>query len=152
MRRAPIRLLPVSGVLLAVLTACGASTLRRSQSDFSDLAGVRSEYVARHPDSPYIDNVARGEIVRGMDVFGVIASWGLPESRTPDGTEFERWLYIDIDDVASEPVGYALQFEKGVLRSWDVQRVGLGLKVRDTTSPPGPPKQEPQKGKPVPTD
>jgi hypothetical protein len=144
--------LSVSGVLLALLAACGASTLRRSQSDFSDLADLRSEYVTRHPDSPYCENVSRGEIVKGMDVFGVIASWGIPESRTPDGPEFERWLYVDLDDVSREPVGYALQFEKGVLRSWDVQRIGLGLKTRETTSTTGPPKQEPQKGKPVPTD
>jgi hypothetical protein len=137
---------------LVVILACGASTLRRSQTDFTDLVGLRSEYVSRHPDSPYRENVSRGEIVRGMDVFGVIASWGLPESRVQDGADFERWLYVDAEDVSNEPVGYALQFEKGVLKTWNVQRVGLGLKTRESTAASGLPKQEPQKGKPVPTD
>jgi hypothetical protein len=152
MRRAPQWLLPVSSVLLVVIAACGASTLRRSQVDFSDLADLRSEYTTRNPDSPYRDNVSRGEIVKGMDVFGVLASWGLPERRVPDGAEFERWLYIDSEDAANQPVGYALEFEKGVLKSWDVQRSGVGLKTRETTDISGPPKQEPQKGKTIPTE
>ncbi len=152
MRRAPQWLLPVSGVLLLVIAACGASTLRRSEPDFSDLADLRSEYIARHPEGPYCENVIRGEIVKGMDVFGVIASWGLPERRVQDGVDFERWLYVDLDDTAAQTVGYALEFERGVLKSWDVQRAGIGLKTRDqsdmSTFPPAPVPQ----GKPVPTD
>lgn len=151
MRRAPQWLLPVSGVLLLLIAACGASTLRRSQVDFSELADLRSEYLTRNPESPYCENVSRGEIVKGMDVFGVVAAWGIPATRVPDGADFERWLYVDTDDVASEPVGYALAFEKGVLKSWDVQRAGIGLKVREPSGNAGPPKQETPRGKPVPT-
>ncbi len=151
MRRAPQWLLPVSGVLL-LLTACGASTLRRTQIDTTDLASLRSEYIARNPDSPYCEKVSHGEIVKGMDVFGVIASWGLPTRRVADGSDFERWLYIDVDDVSNEQVGYHLEFEKGVLKTWDVQRAGVGLKTRDTVDPLSPPKPEPTKGKPQPTD
>lgn len=152
MRRAPQWLLPVSGVLLVLIAACGASTLRRSNVDLTDLAPLRSEYLARHPGGPYCDKVSNGEIVKGMDVFGVIASWGLPQRRVPDGEDFERWLYLDMDAVSNEQVGYELQFEKGVLRAWNVQRPGLGLKTRDTVDPLAPPNQEPPKGKPVPTD
>jgi hypothetical protein len=153
MRRAPQWLLPVSSVLLLMLAACGASTLRRSQIDISDLGSVRSEYLTRNPDSPFNDNVTRGEIVRGMDTFAVTASWGLPASKVQDGSDFQRWLYVDVDDVVNESVGYALEFEKGVLKSWNVQRPGIGLKTRDTVDPLGPPKQAtPQKGKSLPTD
>ncbi|HEU4929376.1 MAG TPA: hypothetical protein VFU38_06055 [Candidatus Krumholzibacteria bacterium] len=148
MRRAPIWLLSVSGAFLLLIVACGASTLRRSQSDFSDLAEVRSEYLARHPDSPFNEQVARGEIVRGMDSYAVTASWGLPDRRVNDGLDFERWLYVD----ASEAVGYALVFEKGVLKTWGVQRPGTGLKTRETTDATAIPRTETPRGKPVPTD
>ncbi len=152
MRRAPQWLLPVSGVLLVLIAACGASTLRRSSVDLTDLASLRSEYIARHPGGPYCEKVSKGEIVKGMDVFGVIAAWGLPQERVPDGTKFERWLYVDLDQMSNEQVGYELEFEKGVLKDWDVQRAGVGLKSRDTIDPTAPPKQEPPHGKPVPTD
>lgn len=151
MRRAPIWLLSVSGAFLLLIAACGASTLRRS-SDFSNLAEVRSEYIARHPDSPFSEQVARGEIVRGMDTFAVTASWGLPERRVNDGVDFERWLYVDVDDVADESVGYALVFEKGVLKTWDVQRPGIGLKTRESADATAVPRTETPRGKPVPTN
>jgi len=151
MRRAPQWLLPVSGVLLIQIAACGASTLRRSQVDLTDLAPLRSEYIHRNPDSPYCDKVSSGEIVKGMDVFGVIASWGLPEKRSPDGSDFERWLYVDLDDMSNEQVGYELEFEKGVLKSWDVQRAGIGLKTRETADATGPPPPINPKGKVTPT-
>jgi hypothetical protein len=135
-----------------LLAACGASTLRRSQSDFTNLAEVRTEYLVRHPDSPFSEQVARGEIVRGMDTFAVTASWGLPERRVNDGIDFERWLYVDVDDVVDESVGYALVFEKGVLRTWDVQRPGIGLKTRESTDAAAIPRTEAPRGKPVPTN
>ncbi len=153
MRRAPQWLLPVSGVLLVLLAACGASTLRRSQGELSDLASVRSEYLSRNPDNPYNENVVRGEIVRGMDMKAVTASWGLPEKKVQDGVDFERWLYVDVDNISNESVGYALQFEKGVLKVWNVQRPGLPLKSRETVGFSNAPMPENNpKGKVVPTD
>ena len=151
MRRAPIWLLSVSSAFLFLL-GCGASTLRLSQSDFTDLAEVRSEYLARNPDSPFSSQVAQGAIVRGMDTFAVTASWGLPQRRVNDGLDFERWLYVDVDNVSSESVGYALVFEKGVLKTWDVQRPGIGLKTREAVDTTAMPRTEAPQGKPVPTD
>jgi hypothetical protein len=152
MRRAPQWLLPVSSVLPIVIAACGTSSLSRSPVEEPDLVNVRSEYLTRHPESPYLNYVSRGEIVKGMDTYGVIASWGLPTSRARDGADGERWLYVDIDDVANEPIGYALAFKKGVLRSWDMHRAtGSGLKVRESTAPSDAPKDPQEKGKPIPT-
>ncbi len=152
MRRAPTWLLPVSSVLLLFLSACGASTLRRSGDDLADLADLRTEYIARHPDSPYRDHISRGEIVRGMDVQGVVAAWGLPAKRVQDGVDYERWLYVDTADIANEPVGYALSFQKQVLKSWNVQRVGLPMKTRDAIDPLAPPTTDTGRGKSTPTD
>ncbi len=151
MRRAPIWLLSVSGAFLLLIAACGASTLRRS-SDFSNLADIRTEYLARHPDSPFSEQVARGEIVRGMDTFAVTASWGLPARRVNDGIDFERWSYVDDDDVVDQSVEYDLVFEKGVLKTWDVQRPGIGLKTREATDATAVPRNETPRGKPVPTN
>ena len=147
MRRAPQWLLPVSSVLLLSLLACGASTLRRSQIDLSDLASVRSEYLARNPDTPYYDHISHGEIVRGMDTHSVIASWGLPAQRVSDGPDFERWLYVDKEGNLDQSVGYALNFDKHVLKSWNVQRVPLGLKTDQSAAGLAPP-QDPTTGKP----
>jgi hypothetical protein len=153
MRRAPQWLLPVSSVLPIVMAACGTSHLSRSPVEEPDLVNVRTEYLTRHPDSPYRDYVSRGKIVKGMDTFGVLASWGLPTSRAQYGMDGERWLYVDVDDVSNEPIGYALAFRKGVLKSWDMHRAsGSGLKVRESSAPSDAPKDtDTQKGKPVPT-
>jgi hypothetical protein len=144
--------LSVSGVLLLCVAACGSASLRRSQVAIPELENLRSEYLAENPNSPFRDNVVRGEIVKGMDVFGVLASWGPPEYRSRDGDEFELWLYVDLDDSMNQQVGYALEFEGGLLKSWDVHRAGVGLKTRDFSKKPPPPDPVDPGGKPQPND
>lgn len=152
MRPAPQKFLPVSCVLLLGLAACGTSSLRRSQVDVPDLANLRSEYIEQYPDSPFLDNVNHGEIVRGMDAFCVLACWGPPGHRARDGGDFERWLYVDLDDVLNEQVGYALEFEAGVLKSWDIHRAGVGIKTRDFSEQPPSAVPAVPAGKPLPND
>ena len=138
MCRAPQRLLSVSGVLL-LCSACASSSLRRTQVVEPDLVNLRSEYLAQNPDSPFRERVSRGEIIKGMDLYGVLAAWGPPQHRSQDGDEFQRWLYVDLDDAMNQQVGYALEFEDGRLKSWDIHRSGIGLKTRDFSSVPPPP-------------
>lgn len=152
MCRAPQRLLSVSGVLLLCIAACASSGLRRTQVVEPDLVNLRSEYLAQNPESPFREQVSRGEIVKGMDLYGVLAAWGPPQHRSRDGDEFQRWLYVDLDDAMNQQVGYALEFEDGRLKSWDVHRSSIGLKTRDFTEQPPPPTPETIRGKPVPTD
>jgi hypothetical protein len=126
--------------------------LRRTQVVEPELVNLRSEYLAQHPDSPFRERVTRGEIVKGMDLYGVLAAWGPPQHRSRDGDAFQRWLYVDLDDAMNQQVGYALEFEDGRLKSWDVHRSSIGLKTRDFSNAPPPPVPVEPTGKPLPTD
>jgi hypothetical protein len=116
------------------------------------LVNLRSEYLAQYPDSPFREQVSRGEIIKGMDLYGVLAAWGPPQHRSRDGDEFQRWLYVDFDDAMNQQVGYALEFEDGLLKSWDIHRSSIGLKTRDFSQMPPPPVPEVPTGKTLPTD
>jgi hypothetical protein len=116
------------------------------------LVNLRSEYLAQNPDSPFREHVFRGEIVKGMDLYSVLAAWGAPQHRSQDGEEFQRWLYVDLDDEKNQQVGYALEFEDGLLKSWDVHRSSIGLKTRDFSNQPPPPVPVEPSGKPLPND
>jgi hypothetical protein len=152
MCRAPQRLWSVSIVLLLGVAACGSSSLRRWQGAEPELVNLRSEYLAQNPNSPFRENVSRGEIVKGMDVYCVLAAWGPPQHRSLDGDEFQRWLYVDLDESMNQQVGYALEFEDGLLKSWDVHRGSIGLKTRDFTKQPPTPAAETVPGKVLPAD
>ena len=89
-----------------------------------------------NPDTPYRGNVERGEIVKGMDPFGVLASWGSPERRARDQDAAERWVYIDTDENSGDAIEYALSFRGGVLDSWSMLRQrysGPALRDEETT-------------------
>jgi hypothetical protein len=118
----------------------------------TDVAQLRSEYNLRNPDSPYRENVSRGEVVCGMDMFGVLASWGLPQGRKQDGVDGERWVYIDVDEVTNRQIGYAVVFRSGLVKSWNTYReksAVQNLYSQTDTAPPPPP---PNSGKPIPTE
>lgn len=122
MRRAPFRLLPVS-LLVTLLFGCSPSLLRLSHDPNPErLADLRAEYYSMNPDSPYREQVSRGEVVKGMDIFGVIAAWGSPERRTRDESTAERWVYIDTDQDSGDEVEYALLFKDGLLNAWQSRR------------------------------
>jgi hypothetical protein len=150
MRRAPHRLLSVS---LLVLSIGCASSLRLMREPSPDrLADLRAEYFAMNPETPYRGNVERGEVVKGMDPFGVLASWGSPERRARDADAAERWVYIDTDENSGDSVEYALSFRAGVLDSWSTLRhTSGGQALRDESTVAATPAEAPT-GKRVPQD
>ncbi len=150
MRRAPHRLLSVS--LLVLVVGC-ASSLQLTRDPRPDrLADLRAEYFAMNPDTPFRGNVERGEVVKGMDPFGVLASWGSPERRARNEDAAERWVYIDTDENSGDAIEYALSFKGGVLDSWSMlrQRYG-GPALRDEQNIATTPAEAPT-GKRVPQD
>ncbi|HEX5131833.1 MAG TPA: hypothetical protein VFX92_05030 [Candidatus Krumholzibacteria bacterium] len=125
MRRAPLWLLSVSAVFL--LTGC-ATTMQLSQDPGpAYLSELRSQYLSENPVSPYRENIYRGEIVKGMDRFGVLASWGYPEKRVRQGESGEDWLYVDTDESSGNSVQYQLAFRNGVLEEWQSTRMNTGI-------------------------
>jgi hypothetical protein len=117
-----------------------------------DLVDLRAEYLAAHPDSPYLEHVNRGEIVKGMDVYSVIASWGRPGHRAPEGDTIERWLYVDEDEASGQRFGYALEFRGGTLNRWHTYRPSTGLKTGEPGKTPAPTTEQRSTGKTIPKD
>ena len=150
MCRAPLWLLSVSAVFL--LSAC-ATTLQLSQEKRpAYLSELRAEYLAENPNGTFSDRVSRGEVVKGMDRFGVLASWGYPEKRTRAGMVHETWTYVDADESSGDTVEYVLAFSDGVLQEWHATRLTTGMTPVVRDSPPALPvtTTEPTSGKTVP--
>jgi len=125
MRRAPHWLLSVSAVFL--LTGC-ATTLQLSQEKRpAYLSELRAQYAVENPASAYTDQVNHGRVVKGMDRFGVLASWGYPEKRLREGMKIETSTYVDVDDSSGATVQYALAFRDGVLEDWCSTRLTTGM-------------------------
>lgn len=135
MRRTPRWVLSVSVVFL--LSGC-ATTLRLSQEERpAYLSELRAQYVAENPTSAYLDLVSDGQVVKGMDRFGVLASWGYPEKRLREGMMSETWTYVDMDESSGDTIEYALAFRDGVLKEWRSTRLTTGMTpVRQETPPP----------------
>ncbi len=125
MRRAPQWLLPVSAVFL--LAGCGSNLRLTKESTPAYLPDLRAQFYAEYPSTPYKDNVDRGEVVKGMDRFGVLASWGYPERRTRQGLVQERWVYVVTDEASGDSIEYMLAFKNGVLKNWNATRWTTGM-------------------------
>jgi hypothetical protein len=142
MRRTPQRLLPVS-LLLLLPMACAPGLRLAEDVHPAYVDDLRAEYLKRNPQSPYLEQVARGEVVKGMDVFGVLAAWGHPERRSRDDPQSEHWVYIDTDPGNGDVTEYMLAFKQGVLSAWQTHRFSPDASaLRDTddgraVSPPG---------------
>jgi hypothetical protein len=82
---------------------------------------ARQEYITEHPAGSYNENIQEGEITRGMNVYEVIASWGLPNvymlSKT--GPE-EYWVYYVEDEGVSAIIIYTLAFSDDILEDWEI--------------------------------
>jgi hypothetical protein len=119
--------------LLLLLAAGCASNLELSR-EVTDpgISDLRSVYIKSFPNSPYLTHVYRNEVVAGMDMFGVLASWGQPQGRTRQSVEVEQWVYYDLDPASGDAVEYSLAFTDGVLHGWKTrvhQKVGQALRM-----------------------
>jgi len=104
-------------LLLVAPTGC-SSTLQLLADPPPYVTDLRAEYFSANPASPYRVNVSRGEVVPGMDMFGVLAAWGHPERRTREDPVVEEWVYMDLDQESGDILEYDLTFKGGVLNSW----------------------------------
>jgi len=116
-------------ILLAVvaLTLVAACThVPRMEAD-PEQTGIREQYLQANPDGVYNDHIIKGEVVPGMNVVEVLASWGPPAHRERvDDVNREAWTYLIRDDYASDYVVYRLAFEERVLSSWTIDRHTAG--------------------------
>lgn len=74
------------------------------------------------PDGPHNDCINRGEVVKGMTLYEVLASWGIPDRRLVADTGRERWVYVILDDLSMDWVCYEYDFTNNLLVDWTSTR------------------------------
>lgn len=110
-----------SSCLLLLFTACAHAP--HALNDDSRVHLTRNEFVQSHPQGRYNEFISNGEVVRGMDVLEVSASWGVPETRRlSKDNKLEYWTYFGKDEVSGDWTRYTLVFEQRLLTDWQVAR------------------------------
>jgi hypothetical protein len=113
--------LVLSSCLLLLFIAC-AHTPQALNDDLT-VRQMREEFLREHPDGQYNPYISKGEVVRGMDVLEVSASWGIPETRRQSkDRKLEYWTYFSSDEISGDWSRYTLTFEGKVLSDWHVVR------------------------------
>jgi hypothetical protein len=108
-------------VLPLFFTAC--SNKQRAINDDISVLQMRGDYVQNHPAGKYNRYIEKGEVVRGMNLVEVSASWGLPEARWKSkDPAFEYWTFFGQDEISGDWSRYTLVFEKNVLVDWALDR------------------------------
>lgn len=108
-------------VLPLLLSTC--SNQQRAINDDISVLQMREDYVQKHPAGRYNRFIEKGEIVRGMNLIEVSASWGLPEARWKSKDKaFEYWTFFGQDEISGDWSRYTLVFEKNVLVDWMLDR------------------------------
>jgi hypothetical protein len=106
---------------LAVGSA-GCASAPPPRTETPAIAELRADYLKEFPDGPNNDHVRRGEIVKGMSLYEVLASWGVPDRRLATDNGHERWVYVLLDDLSMDWVAYEYDFRNNALVDWSTTR------------------------------
>ncbi len=109
--------------LLAALLIVGCSTVSTvERAELTDPIS-REDYIANHPECQFKDFIKNGEIVRGMTIYDVIASWGLPNVYiTGKENDNEYWIYYIGVENSNSILIYTLTFNEDTLKDWDIDQ------------------------------
>jgi hypothetical protein len=110
---------PALLLFAALLASCShhPKTLDGSES----ILKGRQDYVNAHPQGTYNDHILSGEVVKGMNLMEVLASWGLPNSRRhSESGSYEYWFFISQDRESGMVRRYELVFQDQMLHDWNV--------------------------------
>jgi hypothetical protein len=123
-----LRALPLLTLLLIV--ACSQTPRIDDTQETEYIRMLREEFFKTHPDGQYNENIARGEVLKGMDFLEVLASWGNPNKREKPTDNVEYWIYLEVDEDSMDWVQYKFEFRKNVLSDWDLSRhVATGKEI-----------------------
>lgn len=137
-RRIRRRILARCALLLAAACLSSCATAPPSRPETPAIRELRADYLRTFPEGRYNDHIQRGEVVKGMSLFEVLAAWGIPDARvvaTDDNRE--RWVYVVVDDASLDWVRYDYLFNGNVLLDWEITRnvtSGLPLETIDHRS------------------
>lgn len=116
----------ITGTLLTVLLLCialGCSSVSRTEREYFTRPEAREQYIVDHPECAYRDQIKNGEIIRGMDIYEVIASWGLPNVYlVSEDRPKEHWIYYVQEESSKSVLIYTLTFDGEYLEGWDIDQ------------------------------
>lgn len=119
--------LAVAVLLLILLPAC-SHLPRMPEGAGSDAAALRQAYFEAHPDGEFNECIRQGEVVRGMNVIEVLASWGVPNMRRAYAhATGQYWTYFVVDDASRRVMSYELVFDDRVLERWNIAQSVLTI-------------------------
>jgi hypothetical protein len=132
-------------LILAVLlcTCIGCSGIHQTEREDFTKPEAREKYLAANPASRHGDQIRNGEIMRGMDLYEVIASWGLPNVYLVSGEEAkEYWIYYVQQRESKSVLIYTLTFSDDSLEGWNIDQKRLDdyrivKDMSESTTPPG---------------
>ena len=116
----------ITGILMIIALCCtviGCSGVSRTEREFFTRPEAREQYIADHPDCAFGEHIRNGEITRGMDIYEVIASWGLPNVYLVSKEEpKEFWIYYVQDPDSKSVLIYTLTFGDVYLEGWNIDQ------------------------------
>jgi len=106
---------------LGLLPACAATPPSRTET--TAIREIREEYFRSFPNGRFNDQIVRGRVVKGMSLFEVLASWGIPDARAVKVEDNrERWVYVLVEDNDLDWVRYDFIFRANELVEWEMTR------------------------------
>lgn len=118
MRVLALPLIAAAVATVAVSCSPNPTLLRESEKT----ASLRAQYIQSNPDGKFNAQIEHSEIVKGMGVMEVLASWGLPNWRQASETAtVEFWGYYVRDKYTDTYTSYDLVFDDGTLSRWVVR-------------------------------
>ena len=106
---------------LPMTLSCSSHLQRVDEPESSYILALRAEYFASNPDGEFNEYIERGEIVKGMDVLEVLASWGYPAARKRTETT-EVWTFREVDLDSKNWIEFIFTFRSNILGDWEVAR------------------------------
>ncbi|HET6348338.1 MAG TPA: hypothetical protein VFH88_04565 [Candidatus Krumholzibacteria bacterium] len=105
----------------ASLSACATAPPSRTETEA--IHELRADYLRQFPEGPNNDHVRRGEVVKGMSLYEVLASWGVPDARSVSQKDNrEVWTYVLMDDLSLDWLCYEYEFRNNAVTDWTVSR------------------------------
>ena len=109
----------VATLLVIVMLGC-SGVLTVEQADLTKLES-REHFIELNPNSQFCEHIRNGEISRGMNIYEVIASWGLPNVYLVSQKEpNENWIYYVEDPDSRSILIYTLTFRDDSLEAWEI--------------------------------
>jgi hypothetical protein len=107
--------------LLSFVSLWACAVTPPSRTETPSIRQIRAEYFRAFPDGQFNDRIERGQVVKGMSLFEVLAAWGIPDARTVKVEENrECWVYVLVDDTNLDWVRYDFTFHGNELTGWEM--------------------------------